>query len=437
MRLLNRFLLVFSALSSISVSAQPVLPKLNAAISADNEYYINTYQYLHANPELSRLEANTAAFLKKEMKSMGWEIIDSLGFHSFAAVLRNGKGPAILYRTDMDALPLKELTELPFASKSSVMHACGHDVHMTSWLGTARFLTQHRKNWSGTLVFLAQSAEETGQGARMAVASDNFKKLPVPNAQIALHDHAELLAGQAGFCDGYSMAAVDMLNITVFGKGGHGAAPEKTIDPIVLASQYVLALQTIVSRSLPSTDKAVITVGAIQGGTVGNIIPEKVDLRLTIRSFSKESRQLIFDRIKSMGNHLALAAGLDSSRLPVYDLLDMSIPSVYNDPSLGARLRNNLVTQLGDTAVTSVDPVMIGEDFGVYGQQTHRIPSYILWLGTVAPERKKAANAGGLELPSLHSPRFAPDYQPTIAGAVKIMSLSLLNLLQLQPSKNN
>ncbi|WP_290711550.1 peptidase dimerization domain-containing protein, partial [Flavihumibacter sp. CACIAM 22H1] len=270
----------------------------------------------------------------------------------------------------------------------------------------------------------------TGQGAKQVVASANLHKLPRPSVQLALHDHAELLAGQAGFCDGYSMAAVDMLNITVFGKGGHGAMPHKTVDPVVLAAQYVLALQTIVSRSLPTTENAVVTVGAIQGGTVGNIVPDQVELRLTIRSFSKETRQLILDRIKTIGNNLALAAGLDSTRLPVYELLDMSIPSVYNDPDLGMRLRRLLSRQLGDSAIAPVAPVMIGEDFGVYGQTAERIPSYIMWLGTVAPERKKRASSGAIELPSLHSPRFAPDYLPAINGAVRLMSLSVLELLQ-------
>ncbi|HEY8397501.1 MAG TPA: amidohydrolase [Flavihumibacter sp.] len=434
MRILNSLLTAVAVISFYLADAQSLLPRINASISSNAAYYKSTYEHLHANPEISCQEINTAAFLKKQMASLGWEIIDSLGFQSFAAILRNGDGPTILYRTDMDALPLKEQTSLPFASKGSAMHACGHDVHMTSWLGTARTMTELRKQWSGTLVFLAQSAEETGQGARMAVTTAAFKSLPRPNAQIALHNHAELPAGQAGFCDGYSMAAVDMLNITVFGKGGHGAAPDKTIDPIVLAAQYIQALQTIVSRTLPSTEKAVITVGAIQGGTVGNIIPDKVELRLTIRSFSSISRQLIFDRVRTLGDHLALAAGLDSSRLPRYDLLDMSIPSVYNDPALGTRLRNNLVSKLGEGSVATVDPVMIGEDFGVYGRETS-IPSYLIWLGTVSSERKKAGE--GRELPSLHSPHFAPDYEPTIAGAVRIMSLSLFDLLQPEKAKKS
>ncbi len=416
---------------SLQLSAQKKKAAAIPSIDSDLPYLTTTYQHLHANPELSTKEVQTSAFLKTTMKALGWEIIDSLGYHSFAAILKNGKGPTLLYRTDMDGLPLKELTNFPFASKNSAMHACGHDFHMTSWLGIARLLTSIRNQWSGTLVFLAQSAEETGQGAKAVVVSDNFKKLPLPSVQLALHGNAELPAGQAGFCDAYSMAAVDMLNITVFGKGGHGAMPNKTIDPVLLASQYVLALQSIVSRNLPTTENAVVTVGAIQGGTVGNIIPDKVELRLTIRSFSSESRQLIFDRIKTIGNNLALAAGLDSALLPQYDLLDMSIPSVYNDPDLGQRLRATLKNRLGEQSYTTVSPVMIGEDFGVYGQQSSRIPSYILWMGTVGPERLNAAARGSLELPSLHSPRFAPDLEPALKGAIGVMTASILELLTL------
>lgn len=426
-----RILLLLLLICSYNINATAQKTNIAALIQEQLPWLTKTYQHLHAHPELSTQELNTAAFLKNEMKTLGWEIIDSLGYHSFAAVLKNGKGPVVLYRTDMDGLPLKELTNLPFASGSSAMHACGHDLHMTSWLGIAKVLSAMRSQWSGTLVFLAQSAEETGQGAKKVIAAPNFAKLPKPTAQLAIHDHAELIAGQAGFCDGYSMAAVDMLNITVFGKGGHGAVPNKAIDPVVLAAQYILALQTVVSRNLPTTENAVVTVGAIQGGTVGNIIPDKVELRLTIRSFSSESRQLIFDRIKTIGNNLALAAGLDSSRLPVYDLLDMSIPSVYNDPALGERLRTNLKRKLGENSFTTVAPVMIGEDFGVYGQQASKIPSYILWMGTVAPARKQAASTGKLELPSLHSPRFAPDLEPTLKGGIHALTVSILELLSL------
>ncbi|ULQ55671.1 amidohydrolase [Flavihumibacter rivuli] len=421
--------------------SQAQVKKIDESISGQKAAYESWYKHLHANPELSTMEEKTAAYLKKELLSMGYEITDSMGYHSFAAVLRNGKGPVVLYRTDMDGLPLKELTNLDYASKVQVkrgeetvsaMHACGHDIHMSSWLGTARAMAEMKSLWTGTLILLAQSAEETGQGAKKVVASPAFRSLPKPDIQLAFHDHAELLTGQAGFCDGFAMAATDMLNITFYGKGGHGAVPQQAIDPVLLAAQFVTAIQSIVSRNLSPNDPAVITVGAINGGTVGNIIPDQVTLKLTIRSYSKESRELIFNRLKTIGNNLAAAAGLEKDRMPVFDLLDMSIPSVYNDPILGERLRNNLVAKLGEQSVTKVQPIMIGEDFGIYGQQESRIPSYLVWIGTVSPERKELARQGKTELPSLHSPRFAPDYQSAIPGAVRVMTNSLMDLMPKQ-----
>lgn len=412
-------------------SAQTGKKSIESFIAAKQQQWVNTYQHLHANPELSGTEANTAAYLKQALQGLGFEIIDSLGFYSFAAVLKNGKGKTILYRTDMDGLPVKEATNLPYASTvqavkagetTGVMHACGHDIHMTSWLGVAQLMSQFKSNWKGTLVLLAQSSEETGQGAKRAIAAKAFASLPTPDIQLAFHDQAALPAGQIGFCDGFAMAAVDMMNITIYGKGGHGASPQQTIDPVLLAAQYITNIQSIVSRNLSSNDPAVITVGAIHGGTAGNIIPDQVMLKLTIRSFSQPSRQLILDRLKTIGNHMAAAAGLPADKMPLFDLLDMSIPSVYNDPALGNKLRKIIQSQVDSNAVTTVPPIMIGEDFGVYGQQAKPIPSYLMWLGTVSPALV------GTELPSLHSARFAPDATNTLPSAVRIMGNCLLQL---------
>lgn len=425
-----KFLLLLVPFSSFSQQYRSLIEKESIPVMTKAAGW---YEWLHQHPELSREEKNTAAFLKNEMQQAGYSIVDSLGYHGFAAVLRNGNGPVVLYRTDMDGLPVKEETELPFASKVtadrggeqvSVMHACGHDIHMSTWLGMAHLMMQLRKQWSGTLIFLAQSAEETGQGARKILASPAFQQLPVAEYQLAIHDHAGLPAGVAGFCDGYSMASVDMLNIIIYGKGGHGAAPQQTIDPVLLAAQYITAIQAVVSRNLSSNDPAVITVGAIHGGTAGNIIPDQVELRLTIRSFSAATRQLIFDRLKTIGNNLAAAAGLPESKWPKYDLLDMSIKSVYNDPALGEKLRGLLKKEWGDSSFTTVKPIMIGEDFGEYGQTDKTIPSYILWIGTVSPDK-----TGGTDLPSLHTSRFAPDYRRTVPAAIRTMSSCLLLLL--------
>ncbi|RXK58869.1 amidohydrolase [Lacibacter luteus] len=397
----------------------------------DSLLYSQWYQHLHSNPELSTMEAATAAYLKKTVAAWGYQITDSLGYHSFAAVLKNGNGPVIYYRTDMDGLPLKEQTGLSFASNATmmraneslpVMHACGHDIHMSVWLGIAKLMAEQRNTWKGTLVLLAQSAEETGQGAKRMVTTANFQQLPKPSKLLAVHDHASLPAGTVGFCNGYMMAAVDMMNITIYGKGGHGAVPDQAIDPVLLAAQYVTAIQSIVSRNLSSNDPAVITVGGIQGGSAGNIIPDKVLLRLTIRSYSETSRELIFKRLKTIGDNLAIAAGLPNDKLPTYDLLDMSIPSVYNTPAFGDQLRSVVTKRNGAAAVQNVLPVMIGEDFGVYGRYFKDTPAFLLWLGTAAQNSNAAA------LPSLHSPFFAPAYKETIPGAVQVIAGCLIEL---------
>lgn len=416
---------------AVATVAQKNAKPFQQQTNKDSLLYSQWYQHLHANPELSTMEAATAAYLKQSVTQWGYTITDSLGYHSFAAVLKNGDGPVVYYRTDMDGLPLKEQTGLPFASTVTrmrgeeslpAMHACGHDIHMSVWLGIAKLMAEQRNTWKGTLVLLAQSAEETGQGAKRMITTTNFQKLPQPNKLLAVHDHASLPAGTVGFCNGYMMAAVDMMNITIYGKGGHGAVPDQAIDPVLLAAQYVTAIQSIVSRNLSPNDPAVITVGAIQGGSAGNIIPDKVVLRLTIRSYSEASRTIIFQRLKTIGDNLAIAAGLPNDKLPLYDLLDMSIPSVYNTPALGDQLRTTVAQKHGAAAVQQVQPVMIGEDFGVYGRSFKDTPAYLLWLGTAAPNSNAAA------LPSLHSPLFAPAYKETIAGGVQLIATCLTSL---------
>ena len=407
-------------------------------IVQENASFLNDgYKRLHEFPELSTKEVNTAAFLKTTISSFGYSIVDSLGYQSFAAVLKNGNGPVIMYRTDMDGLPVKEETTLPFASKAigikdnetfPVMHACGHDIHMSTWLGLAKVMAEMKNEWKGTIIFLAQSAEETAQGAKGIVRSDNYKSLPKANYQLAVHDHAELQVGEVGFCDEYEMAAVDMMNITIYGKGGHGAAPQKCIDPVLLSAHYITEIQSIISRSLPPIESGVITVGAINGGTIGNVIPNQVVLKLTIRTFSQESRNIIMKRLKEIGDNLARAAGLPETLLPKYDLLDMSIPSVYNNPELGKKLKDCFNKYMGTASVVKIKPMMIGEDFSVYGQQTEQIPSYILWMGTLSPERKTKSVQSNTEIPALHTSKFAPDFEQCIPKNVIIMSAAMFEL---------
>jgi amidohydrolase len=422
---------LFLSLISWTLSAQkPAWQKtVDELIGKRSSTWIRWYEQLHANPELSTLENKTATFLRQEMKAAGWEIVDGLGYQSFGAILRNGDGPVYWYRTDIDGLPLEEKTGLPFQSKARqtkdgkefpVMHACGHDLHMTSWLALAEAMQALRKHWKGTLVFIAQSAEETAQGAKQLFASDAIKRLPKPTIQLAIHDHAELAVGQAGFCDGYAYAAVDMLNITMRGKGGHGAAPHQTIDPIVLSAQFIQAIQTITSRNLSNNDPAVVTVGAIQGGSVGNIIPDQVELKLTIRSYSTEALTTIFKRLEAIANGLAKAAGLDSSLYPHFNLLPMSIPPVYNDPALGNRLRASLQKRFGESSLATVKPQMVGEDFGVFGITHPDAPAYQIWMGTVGKNRPPDVR------PGLHSPFFAPDAAEAIPAIVRLMVVALL-----------
>jgi amidohydrolase len=394
---------------------------------------ISWYIHLHQQPELSTQEAATAAYLKEKLSTMGYALVDSLGYHSFAAILRNGKGPTLLYRTDMDGLPVKEATGWPIAStvtalkdnvQTQVMHACGHDIHMSTWLNVAQTMYALRKEWSGTLVLVAQSAEEVGKGAKGLFAAKAWSQIPTPDQQVAFHTNASLEVGQLGFCDGYAMAAVDMMNITIYGKGGHGAEPQKAIDPILLAAHYITEIQSIVSRNLPPNDPAVITVGAINGGTVGNVIPSEVTLKLTIRSYSPESRALILQRLKTIGDQLALAAGMEATQLPKYDLLEMSIPPVFNSLSLGTALKKALAPGF---TIVPVQPTMIGEDFGIYSKQ-NTIPSYLIWLGVLSMPQKEGYLKDSLGIPSLHSARFAPAYEAVIPVGTEAMATALITL---------
>jgi amidohydrolase len=424
------FICIFS-LSLPSLIAQK--DKQVSRSSSNSASAIEWYRILHQNPELSTFEDSTAKFLKSKLSKIGYTIIDSLGYHSFAAVLKNGEGPTLLYRTDMDALPIKEATGWAFSStktvqkdqvETPVMHACGHDIHMATWMNVAQTMMEQRKKWKGTLVLLAQSAEEIGKGAKGVLASAAWSKIPKASYQLAFHTHANLEVGELGLCDGYAMAAVDMMNITIYGQGGHGAEPHKAIDPILLSAQFITQIQSIVSRNLSPNDPAVITVGAIQGGTVGNIIPNEVLLKLTIRTYSSESRELILKRIKEIGDHLAKSAGLSENKLPKYDLLDMSIPPVFNALELSKEINSSLKDKF---KFMDVPPTMIGEDFGLYSTG-NKIPSYLIWLGVLNPTQKEHYKNDPLGTPTLHSARFTPDYENAIPKGTEAMSILLIHL---------
>jgi hippurate hydrolase len=398
------------------------------------------YRELHTSPELSFHEEKTAARVAAELKNLGIEVTSRVGGHGLVGVLRNGAGPTVLVRTDLDALPVKEETGLAYASRVrttndagaevSVMHACGHDIHMTSLVGAARMLSQFREGWSGTVVFIGQPAEERGAGARAMLADGLFTRFPKPSACLALHVSADMAAGSVGVVEGYVLANVDSVDVTIRGAGGHGAWPHKTKDPIVLAAQTVMALQTIVSREKDPLDSAVVTVGSIHGGTKHNIIPDDVKLQITVRSFTDDVRAQSLDAIRRIARGQALSAGVPENRLPVVTVLDEEFtPACFNNPELARKLRGVFIRGLGEAKVLAPRPRMGGEDFSEYGRTPDKIPVCLFWLGSVEPERVAESERTGKPLPSLHSNLYRPVPEPTIKTGVTAMTLAVLELL--------
>jgi hippurate hydrolase len=429
------FLLI---LLSLHVAAAPTQKVVRDSVDGGIPYLLKLYEHLHANPEISFQEEKTGLRLGAEMKKLGFEVTQNVGGFGVVCVFRNGKGPTVLVRTDTDALPVKEATGLPFASTRTTtddlgktvptMHACAHDVSMTCWNGVARVLTQLKREWKGTLVFIAQPAEERGAGARAMLADGLFRKFPLPDYCLALHVSADQPAGTLGYTSGFAMANVDSVDITVRGVGGHGSQPQSTKDPIVLASQIVLALQTIVSREIHPLDPAVVTVGSIHGGTKHNIIPDEVHLQLTIRSYSDEVREKLIAAIKRIAKGQAVAAGLPEERHPLVKVKDEYTPAAYNDPKLVARVNGVFEKWFGKDVLIERKPTMGGEDFGRYGRTEHKIPIYMFRLGGVSPAAMKRSQALGQPLPSLHSAKFAPD-TACIKTGVMAMSAAVLELL--------
>jgi amidohydrolase len=403
-------------------------------------YLLEVYRHLHAHPELSLQEQNTARRLADELQQAGFEVASNLGGHGVVGVLRHGSGPTVLVRADMDALPVQEQTGLPYASKLKqmdgegrevpVMHACGHDIHMTCLVGAARVLSQLKDQWHGTLVFIAQPAEEIGAGAKAMIGDGLFERFPVPDYAIALHVSPDMPAGTIGYTEGFALANVDSVDLTIRGIGGHGAYPQSARDPVVLAAQTVLALQTIVSREIPATDPAVITVGSIQGGTKHNIIPGEVHLQLTLRSYSMAVREQMLQSIQRISRGLALAAGLPEERMPLMRVREDFTPALYNDPELTRRLMHVFRAWLGEGKIIPRLPRMGGEDFGRYGLTEHRIPICMFSLGSISPERISQSLRAGQPLPALHSPFYAPDPEPAIQTGVSAFTLAVLELLR-------
>ncbi len=393
------------------------------------------YKTLHAHPELAFQEEQTAARMAKELQQLGFDVTTGVGLTGVVGVLKNGPGPTILIRTDMDALPITEATGLPYASKVrtrdkegrevGVMHACGHDMHMTCWVGTARVLTALKDKWHGTLVFIAQPAEEIGGGARRMLADGLFKRFPRPDYCLGLHCDSRQAIGNIAFAETLMCANVDTVDILVRGKGGHGAAPHTTIDPIVLAARIILDLQTIVSREIDPTDSAVVTVGSIHGGSKHNIIPPEVKLQLTVRTFKDSVRKHVLEGIARLCK--AAAKGARAPEPVIRVDLDHFTPAVFNNAALARKTSGLFAKLLGPDKVHAQGPVMGGEDFGMYGREG--VPIFFYFLGTMDAKRVDDARRGGTPLPSLHSDFYFPVIEPTIRTGVFTMSAAALNLL--------
>ncbi len=391
----------------------------------------SVYKELHANPELSFQEEKTSERIARALNEAGFEVETHVGGFGVVGVLKNGEGPTVMIRTDMDALPIKEETGLPYASdvvatdakgdSVPVMHACGHDVHMTIFMGLAAAAVELRKHWSGTLVLIAQPAEEWGAGASAMLRDGLFDRFPLPDYVLALHVTPSLRAGSLGYTSGYAFANVDSVDITVKGVGGHGAYPNTAIDPVVIASRIVVALQTITSREISPSDPVVVTVGRIQGGTKRNIIPDEVRLELTVRTYSPDTRTKTLDAIERIARGVAISAGVADDLLPVVERKENAIPAVYNDPELVESIIGELRNSFPAEEFRKMEPTMGGEDFAQYGATEDDIPAFLFRVGVNSFDDSKPKQL-------LHSPYFAPEYAPAIRTGIKAMMLSLSNL---------
>jgi hippurate hydrolase len=428
----------------VNVTAQQL--SLDAMIDRDIASWLTTYRNLHTAPELSHREEKTSAFVAGELRKLGFTVTEHIGKYQNAqwsgyglvAVMKNGPGPTVLVRTELDALPVEEKTGLAYSSQVttkndagvevSVMHACGHDMHMTSFLGTAKMLSELKSRWSGTLIMLGQPAEETGDGANAMLRDNLYTNFPKPDFAIALHDKPELETGKVGYTPGYAMASATSIDIKIRGVGGHGSAPETTKDPIVVAAQVVMALQTIVSRENSPLDPAVVTVGSIHGGTRYNIIPDEVNLQLTVRTYKEEVRKRILASIERIVKGVTTTAGIPDDRAPVVKVAE-GTGSTYNDPQLIERLVVTFKQALGEDNVVQMPPMMASEDFG-YFSMDHAIPTTIFWLGASDPAKVKASRETGIALPGLHSALFAPVPEPTLRTGVKAMTSAVLDLMK-------
>lgn len=431
------FSLLLVTACSVSALAQntPLEKQVNSVFPDAQALYLD----LHEHPELSSHETRTAAELANRLRALGYEVTEHVGGTGVVGVLKNGPGPTVMLRTELDALPVEEKTGLPYASKVHtkddsgrdvpVMHACGHDVHMASWWGTAAIMAHDKSSWHGTLVLIGQPAEETITGADRMIKDGLFTRFPKPDIGVAMHDTNNLPVGKVGITPGYSKAAADSIRITIYGKGGHGAQPHTTIDPILIAARTAVTLQTIVSREIKPGDAAVITIGYIQAGTKNNIIPDDAQMGLTVRSFKPEVRQHLLAAIERVTKAEAMAAGAE--KMPLVEKYE-STSAVYNDPVLTQHLAGTLENVLGKGSVVTEEPIMTSEDYAYFVE--HGVPSFYFTLGVADPQKLAEAHAAGRQLPSNHSPLFAPVADPSIKVGITAEVSILRNLLQGTPA---
>jgi len=423
-------LFLFFAIT-ISSYAQTVTSKeVDAAYPAAHELYLD----LHQNPELSSHETQTAAKLAARLRNLGYEVTEGVGGTGVVAILKNGAGPTVMVRTELDALPVEEKTGLSYASKVHakddsgrdvpVMHACGHDVHMAVLVGTADIMAHSKASWHGTLMLIGQPAEETISGAKRMIADGLFTRFPKPTLGFALHVGNELPANQVGITPGIYNTNADSLRVTIYGKGGHGSAPHTAIDPIVIAAKTILSLQTIVSREVKPGEMAVVTVGYVRAGTKNNIIPDQAELGLTVRTFKADVRKQVLAAITRIINAESQAGG--APKEPLIEHYE-STDSVYNDPALAQRLRVPLEAALGKENVITEEPITPSEDYAFFVEQG--VPSLYMSLGGANPQKYAEAKAAGVMLPSNHSPYFSPDAEMAIHTGIKSEVAVLRNLL--------
>jgi amidohydrolase len=428
--------------------AAPVFAQ-NVTTLIDNQLsgLVEIYKDLHAHPELSHQESRTSSLLASELRKAGYIVTERVGKYpdgsqawGVVAVLENGPGSRLLIRADMDALPIVEETGLSYASHVrvknatgqdvGVMHACGHDVHVTTLIGTARALAALKNQWHGTVVLIGQPSEETADGAWAMLSDGLYERFGTPDRVVALHDTHEHPAGEVGITSGPALSGATSVDVTIRGVSSHGSRPDAGKDPIVMAAEFIMQIQTIASRQADPRDAAVVTVGVIHGGTKRNIIPDEVKMDLTVRAFSEKARETALDGIRHAAQGVAVSAGVPDDRAPIIQVLDVSVPITFNDRALTARVKSSLVRTLGAEHVSDDPRGMPSEDFGLLGLDGRRIPTVMFWLGAMDPAKFAEAKAAGRELPGPHNSHFEPLPEPTLRTGVNAMASVAISLLQ-------